>query len=399
VATPEPIPSLTGRITVPVLTCFDNNYVIPASVAFRSLVEHAERSHHYLIHVLHSDISPVNQQRLAETIAEFGNAEIRFMDMQGVLQDLFHVTRAKNHYSKEMFYKLLAPSIFPQHDKMLVTDVDVVFLGDVSRDYLEFDIRADIYLAGSLGLVRRDSWVDRFKRNYEAAFTPDEIARLRIGANYYVANLAKMRRDSLEEQFRECAWANAHRVVQPEQDVLNLICHPKIRILPVDSMVCTYSYDFYRTDQDLAEDLTYPADEVKRALDHPVQLHYAGGAKPWNRPDSPKSEVWFEILARTPFLRDQLVAMSRKLNEDEEHRKLITQLRQGIEARDATIVQLREEIEARGASIEGLKADISAVRQSTSWKLTAPLRLTIHLFRLGIAAAALRNKNFVSKRV
>jgi lipopolysaccharide biosynthesis glycosyltransferase len=390
VATPELIQSLTGRITVPVLTCFDNNFVIPASVAFRSLVEHAERSHHYVIHVLHSDISLVNQRRLGETIAEFSNAEIRFMDMQGMLQDLFDATRTKGHYSKEMFYKLLAPSIFPQHDKMLVTDVDVAFLGDVSRDYLDFDIRADIYLAGSEGLVRRDSWVSRFKRAYDATFTSDEVARLRIGAGYYVANLAKMREDSLEKRFLEFAWANTHRLVQPEQDVLNLICHPKIRILPADSMVCTYSYDFYRTDQDLAEDLTYPADEVKRALDHPVQLHYAGSAKPWNRSDCPKSEVWFEILARTPFLRDQFVAMSRKRNEHEEHRELIAQLRQGIEARDACIVQLREEIETRGARIKGLKAEISAVRQSTSWKLTAPLRSTFHLFRLGITAAALR---------
>jgi len=378
VAIPESIP---GRITVPVLTCFDNNFVIPASVAFRSLVERAERSHRYVIHVLHSNISPVNQQRLADTIADLGNAEIRFTDMQGALQNLFDVTRAKHHYSKEMFYKVLAPSIFPQYDKILVTDVDVAFLGDVSRDYLAFDIHADVYLAGSPSLVRRDSWVDRHKRNYEAAFTHDEIARLSIGAGYYVANLAKMREDSLEERFREFAWANAHRLVQAEQDVLNLICHPKIRILPADSMVCTYCYDFYRTDQDLSEDLTYPADEVKRALDHPVQLHYAGGAKPWNRPDSPKSEVWFEILARTPFLRDQLVAMSRKLNEYEEHQERIVQLRQGIEARDASIVQLREEIEARGASIEGLKAEVSAVRQSTSWRLTAPLRWTTHLFR------------------
>jgi hypothetical protein len=55
-------------------------------------------------------------------------------------------------------------------------------------------------------------------------------------------------------------------------------------------------------------------------------------------------------------------------------------MRESIEARDASISQLRADIEARDASIEEF-------RQSTSWKLTAPLRLTIHLFRLGITAA------------
>jgi hypothetical protein len=68
----------------------------------------------------------------------------------------------------------------------------------------------------------------------------------------------------------------------------------------------------------------------------------------------------------------------------------IAELREGVKARDANIAPMREAIEARDASISQLRADIEArdasieeFRQSTSWKLTAPLRLTIHLFRLG----------------
>jgi hypothetical protein len=47
---------------------------------------------------------------------------------------------------------------------------------------------------------------------------------------------------------------------------------------------------------------------------------------------------------------------------------------------DVDIAQLREFIKARDASIEEFK-------QTTSWKLMAPLRLTMHLFRFGITAA------------
>jgi hypothetical protein len=65
----------------------------------------------------------------------------------------------------------------------------------------------------------------------------------------------------------------------------------------------------------------------------------------------------------------------------------IAQLRQGIEARDTSIAQLREGIEAREASIEALKGETFALRQSTSWKLTAPLRWTVHFIRRGITAA------------
>jgi chromosome segregation ATPase len=70
-----------------------------------------------------------------------------------------------------------------------------------------------------------------------------------------------------------------------------------------------------------------------------------------------------------------------QLREDIETRDArIAQLTIGIEARDADTAQLRECIKARDASIEEF-------RQSTSWKLMAPLRLTIHLFRFGITAA------------
>jgi hypothetical protein len=77
-------------------------------------------------------------------------------------------------------------------------------------------------------------------------------------------------------------------------------------------------------------------------------------------------------------VRDASIAQLRQ--EIETRDASIAQLIEGIETRDASIAQLREGIEARDASIEDL-------RQSASWKLTAPLRLTIHLFRLGITAA------------
>jgi hypothetical protein len=101
----------------------------------------------------------------------------------------------------------------------------------------------------------------------------------------------------------------------------------------------------------------------------------------------------------------QLRASIAQLREDT---KTLGPLREGIESRDASIVQLRQEIATRDASIaqlrEGIEtrdtsisqlrdcikareASIEDLRQSASWKLTAPLRLIIHLFRLGITAA------------
>jgi hypothetical protein len=95
-----------------------------------------------------------------------------------------------------------------------------------------------------------------------------------------------------------------------------------------------------------------------------------------------------EAIARLKETEEARDASIAQLKEGIEARDAsIAQLREGIEARDASIAQLREGIETRDASIEALRAEISALRQSTSWKLTAPLRLTVHIVRCSITAA------------
>jgi hypothetical protein len=81
-----------------------------------------------------------------------------------------------------------------------------------------------------------------------------------------------------------------------------------------------------------------------------------------------------------------------QLGQDIETRDAnIIQLGQDVETRDANIIQLRQDVETRDADIAKLRecikardASIEEFRQSTSWKLTAPLRFTINLFRFGI---------------
>jgi lipopolysaccharide biosynthesis glycosyltransferase len=62
------------------------------------------------------------------------------------------------------------------------------------------------------------------------------------------------------------------------------------------------AYDYYKTEEDFANDSVYSESELKDAMSHPIQLHYATSVKPWKNPDCTKSEEWFKILAQTPFL-------------------------------------------------------------------------------------------------
>jgi lipopolysaccharide biosynthesis glycosyltransferase len=86
---------------IPVMHCFSNNYVIPASVAFYSMLENADPEYEYRLYILHSDITEKNQDKLQQTIANFNNGSLTFINMHEKFQDLFENTDVKGHYSRE----------------------------------------------------------------------------------------------------------------------------------------------------------------------------------------------------------------------------------------------------------------------------------------------------------
>jgi lipopolysaccharide biosynthesis glycosyltransferase len=277
--------------------CFNNQYAIPAAVAFRSLLENASKDYFYKLYVSHIDISVENQQKLKKIELEFAeHASLEFLQMQDCFEDLWKKTGTKGHYSKDVFYKLMVPSLFPQYEKIIISDVDVVFLGDVAPSYCSFDAAEDIYVAGVGGVGKILHILDDYKKD----FSSEEISKMVINAGYMVCNLNKMRKDNLESSFLKCYEMNYWRILQLEQDVINLCCYPKIKFLPLKNMMCNYVYDLYHTDEDFNNDKTFSALELREAMESPILLHYPGHKKPWKE-DCTKAEEWFRYVIKTPF--------------------------------------------------------------------------------------------------
>lgn len=288
------------KAIIPILFCLNNDYAIAAAVAFRSLLENASKDYFYKLYVSHTDVSLENQEKLQEVAVDFqGRASLEFFQMQNRFEDLWKKTRTKGHYSKEAYYKLIAPSLFPQYEKIIVSDVDVVFLGDVSASYFSFDAAEDIYVAGVGGVGKILYILDDYKKD----FSQEEISKMVINAGYMVYNLTKMRREDLETSFLKCVELNYLRILQLENDVINLCCYPKIKFLPLKYMMCNYVYELYKTDEDFNNDKTFSRLELKEAMENPTLLHYPGSRKPWKE-DCTKAEEWLKYVIKTPFCEE-----------------------------------------------------------------------------------------------
>lgn len=305
---------------IPIMFCFDKNYVMPAAVAFYSLLQFANKKYKYVLYVLHSDISDSQQQKLKDTIKEFDNCELKFINMEHRLEKEWKQSYRGDHFSKEVMYKLLVASLFPQYDKLIISDVDVVFLDDISNSYFDLDaIKDDEYIAGVKPIGKIKNYFDNYKNQWSDA----EIAKLgEICGGYLVMNLKKIREDNIEKKFLKSLKDNSYRLNQMEQDILNLVCYGKIKHLSLKYVACSYMWDYYQNEHDMASDENYEMAEIKEALLHPVQLHYATSIKPWKNVDCTKSDLWFQFLVKTPFLEDYLKWLPNNIIVPEERVKV-----------------------------------------------------------------------------
>ena len=295
----------TKNEIIPIAFCFDKNYVIPASVAFYSLLENSSKKYFYKFYVLHSDISEIQQKKLHDTIKPFKNiCELSFINMNNKYDELWKKNYNGDHFSKEVIYKLLLATIFHNYEKIIVSDVDVVFLGDISKSYTKYDSNSDSYLAGvkTIGKIY-GYYID----NYSQYWNKSDIKKFsNICGGYLVLNLKKIRNDDMEKKFIAFFEKEGNKLNQAEQDVLNICCFSKIAYLPLEYVACSYLWDYFKSDNDFNAENKYSVKEIKHAMSHPIQLHYATSIKPWKNVNCTKSEEWFKYIVKTPFLNDFL---------------------------------------------------------------------------------------------
>ena len=285
---------------IPIFFTFDRYYAVPAAVAFYSLLRHAAPLYQYNLYVLHTSIPQAIQKRLTRLVKRFPNADLQFVDVSH-FDGQGDIGQGKSHFSKEIYYKLIAAEIFPQYDRILCSDVDVVFTGDISPSYFLFPDE-DFYYAG-VGQVLESG---RMKAYADDLFSPQEKQALEqeLMAGYLLFNLKAIRRDGMLERLTDFYRRNYHRLPLPEQDCLALCCGPRVRHLPMEYVVCnTYYKPFSRGDVHFVSTSRWlPEGEAERlamftrALARPVQVHYVGPLKPWNSLQVPKRGLWFACL-------------------------------------------------------------------------------------------------------
>ncbi len=277
--------------TIPIFFTFDNNYVEPAAVAFYSLLNKAKENVYYEMYVLHSDITEEKQHLLTEIVNKKGNAKLTFTNTDGFLNEFwdngtFNFQSSNSTFTADTIIRCFGSKFFPQYDKIIYSDVDIIVVDDIS-DVYDIDL-TNKYIAGVKNPFTK--WSE-----YELShLKPEHYEMLHdkyLGGGIWVMNLKKIREDNIEQRMIEIVKDESIVKRWNDQDIMNISCGGKVGFLPLNYISYPYMIDLL-SNPDFESD--YSREELYDSIINPKIIHFAAD-KPWN--SNPKySNLWWTFF-------------------------------------------------------------------------------------------------------
>ena len=276
---------------IPIYFSFDDNYVVPAAVAFYSLLNRSKKSIFYNMYVLHSDITQENQNLLQDVINRFTNAKLYFIDTQNLLQDEWNVGNFEGHNRREQFtsdaiIRCFGHKFLPQCDKAIYSDVDVVFMDDISELY-------DIDIENSYIGAVKNPWMmcDKNELSHLSFENYKKLKDSYFGGGIWLMNFKKIRKDNLEEKMLSIIKDETIIKRWNDQDIMNIACDNKVTYIPLNYIA--YPYMLQKITKEGFKS-HFSRNELYDSIINPKIIHYAAW-KPWNH-NIAYSEVWWSIF-------------------------------------------------------------------------------------------------------
>ena len=274
---------------IPLLFTFDKNLIVAAGVCLTSLLENAGQDTFYDIFILHKPDPFISNGILLELADHYKDScKITFREIIGEFDDGFVI----RGITETAYFRLLAAEMIPEYDKIIYSDVDVIFREDLSRFY-NIDL-GNNYFAGvdSLPVIS----------NSDLTYVTITLGE-RINNGYFysgnlIINLRQLRLDNKTEEFRRLG--NKQFKFQ-DMDIINLTCNGRILSLGPSFCLSTFYYEAIVSGRQSLVDI-YGQEELNHAIKTGI-LHY-NGVKPWKE-ICPNMDIWWFWYRKSLFYDEE----------------------------------------------------------------------------------------------
>ena len=268
----------------------DDSYAPFLAVALNSAIKNSDPQRNYKAIVLYQDLGADNISRLQALRTE--NFKIELMPIRAnmeALDDRMSNRLRCDYFTLTIYFRLFIPSMFPQYDKGIYIDSDVVLTDDIAKLF-DIDI-GENYIGACNDLSIAD--IPPLVAYTEKAVGVN--AKEYINSGVLLMNLKKMRDDDLEGHFLSLLNKYHFDSIAPDQDYLNAMCNGKI---------------YY-----LEEKWDTMPNDAKPMLTETSLIHYNLFSKPWCY-DGIQYEEQFWNYARDCSLIDEIREFKASYTED-----------------------------------------------------------------------------------
>ncbi|MBO4216534.1 MAG: glycosyltransferase family 8 protein [Clostridia bacterium] len=211
---------------IPIFFTIDDNYAPFLATALNSAVKNSAKDRRYRAIILYKELSRSNMNKLKALATD--SFKIDFITMCEGMETI--TDRLSNRlrfdcFTLTIYFRLFIPTMFPQYDKGIYIDSDVVLLGDIAELY-DTDI-GDNYIGACTDLSVQEIpvIVDYIEK---AVGVPRDKY---INSGVLLMNLKKLREAGLDRRFLKLLNKYHFDSVAPDQDYINALCHGRIHYL------------------------------------------------------------------------------------------------------------------------------------------------------------------------
>ena len=279
---------------VPIFFATDDNYVPFLAVAMTSLLVNASKNHFYKIYILTTSLKREYAEQLQLIVKDCApdNASLDFVSLRDEMEKSQGAFHLRHYYSRETYCRIFIPRFFPQYEKVIYLDCDIVVTGDISELY-NTEI-GDNLVAAAPEEVMAD--FDVYGTYVEKALG---ISRNKyFSAGILLINAELYRKENIEGKFIELMNRFVFRVTQDE-DYLNVLCKDRVKWLPLEWNKSAYAVEGRAK-----------FDSTKLKI-----IHYKINWKPWHY-DNVLYEEYFWMYAQQTFLYDNILKIKASYSDD-----------------------------------------------------------------------------------
>ena len=259
---------------IPIFFAVDDGYIPFLAVTLQSIVEKSKEEYYYVVKILYTNISEENKEKINKYKRE--NIEIEFVNLNYYIEKVKDKLYTRDYFSMTTYFRLFISNLYPQYNKAIYLDSDIVILTDVAELYMQ-DIGDNLVGAVADDIIQQNEVFQEYVEKVVGVAS----YKTYFNAGMLIMNLDELRKTDFQGKFLYLLETVKYSVVQ-DQDYLNRICKGRVKLLDKSWNVMPNA--------------TKDINEADIKL-----IHYNYQYKPWHYDNIPYAKYFWDLAKKTEF--------------------------------------------------------------------------------------------------